>query len=68
MSKEAIETAIQERVALIAAAESVPLAADSGARIARAVAPTLSRLAGVTLAFEIEPSSYVVVACGEIRE
>jgi hypothetical protein len=68
MSEEVPETAIKERVALIAAAARVPLAADSQARIARAVAPTLSRFAGVTLTFEIEPSSLAVIACGEIRE
>jgi hypothetical protein len=68
MSEEVNETAIRERIALIAAAARVPLAPDSRARIARAVAPTLSRFSGVTLTFETEPSSIAVIAYGEIRE
>jgi hypothetical protein len=70
MSVEVTETAIEGRVALIASAARVPLASDSGARIARAVTPTLLRFAtaGVALTFEIEPSSLAVIARGEIRE
>jgi hypothetical protein len=70
MSEEVTETAMQERIALIAAAARVPLAPDSRVRIARAVTPTLSRFAaaGVTLTFEIEPSSLAVIARGEIRK
>lgn len=70
MSEEVTETAMQERVALIAAAACVPLAPESQVRIARAVTPTLSRFAaaGVTLSFEIEPSSLTVIAREEIRE
>lgn len=70
MSEEVTETAMQERVALIAAAVRVPLAPESRVRIARAVTPTLSRFgaAGVTLTFEIEPSSLTVIAREEIRE
>jgi hypothetical protein len=70
MSVELTEAAIEERVALIASAVRVPLASDSRARIARAVTPTLSRFAraGVTLTFEIEPSSLAIIARGEIRE
>jgi hypothetical protein len=70
MSEEVTETAIQERVALIAAAARVPLAPDSRARIGRAATLTLSRFAaaGVTLTLEIEPSSLTVLARGEIRE
>jgi hypothetical protein len=68
MSEEVNEMAIRERIALIAAAARVPLAPDSRARIARAVAPTLSRFSGVTLTFETEPSSLAVIARGEIRE
>lgn len=70
MSEEVTETALQERIALIAAAARVPLAPDSRARIARAVTPTLSRFAaaGVKLTFEIEPSSLTVIGREEIRE
>lgn len=70
MSEDLTETAMQERIAFIAAAARVPLASDSRVRIARAVTPTLSRFAaaGVTLTFEIEPSSLTVVARREIRE
>jgi hypothetical protein len=68
MSEEVSEPAMQERVALIAAAARVPLAPESRVRIARAVTPTLSRFAaaGVTLILEIEPSSLTVIARGEI--
>jgi hypothetical protein len=68
MSEEVTETAIQERVALIAAAAGVWLAPDSRARIARAVAPTLSRFGVVAVTFEIEPSSLAVIARGEIHK
>jgi hypothetical protein len=69
MSEEVTETAMQERIALIAAAARVPLTPESRVRIGRAVAPTLSRFAAAaaTLTFEIEPSSVTVIARGEIH-
>jgi hypothetical protein len=62
------ETSMQERVALNFAAARVPLAPESSARVARAVIPTLTRFAaaGVSLRFEIEPSSFTVIAWAEI--
>ncbi len=52
-----------ERVALLAAAARVPLSAESVARVARAVASTISRYAceNITLPMETEPSTFVVV-------
>jgi len=51
-----------ERVAALAAAARVPLAADAPARIARAVTPTVARFAAENIAMplETEPSSFVV--------
>ena len=51
-----------ERVAALAAAARVPLAEDAPARIARAVAPTVTRYAAENIAIplETEPSSFVV--------
>jgi hypothetical protein len=55
-----------ERVAAIAAAARVPLAAEDAARIAAAVAPTAARFAAakVELSVETEPSTFVVVQRG----
>jgi hypothetical protein len=52
-----------ERVLTIAAAARVPLAPEAAARVARAVAPTVARLAAqpVDFAFETEPASFLVV-------
>ncbi len=52
-----------DRVAAIAAAARVPLAAEDAARIAGAVAPTAARFAAarVELPVETEPSTFVVV-------
>ncbi|MBO0756718.1 MAG: hypothetical protein J2P54_12725 [Bradyrhizobiaceae bacterium] len=53
-----------ERVAVISAAARVPLEPDSCARVARAVMP-IARRFGVeagAIAFEIEPSSFTVIA------
>jgi hypothetical protein len=52
-----------DRVAAIAAAARVPLAAEDAARIAGAVAPTAARFAaaGIELPLEIEPSTFVAV-------
>jgi hypothetical protein len=70
MSDKVTETAMQERTALNSAAARVPLAPESSARVARAVTPTVTRFtaAGVSLAFEIEPSSFTVIARAEIHE
>jgi hypothetical protein len=52
-----------ERIAALAAAARVPLAADGPARIARAVTPTVARFAAENIAMplETEPSSFTVV-------
>jgi len=52
-----------ERIATMAAAARVPLEAASAARIARAVTPTVTRLANepIDFPFETEPASFVVV-------
>jgi hypothetical protein len=57
-----------ERVAHLAAAARVPLTPDACARVARAVAPTAARFAAsnVSVAFEIEPASVLVVGRAEI--
>jgi hypothetical protein len=51
-----------ERIRVIAAAARIPLGADSAARVARAVTPTVARFAAEKLAipFETEPSTFVV--------
>ena len=70
MSDEVTETAMQGRIALNSAAAGVQLAPASCVRVARAVIPTVTRFAaaGVSLAFEIEPSTFTVIARAEIRE
>ena len=52
-----------DRVAVLAAAARVPLSTESIARIARAVAPTISRYAAenIALPMETEPSTFLVV-------
>ena len=52
-----------DRIATMAAAARVPLEPAAAARIARAVAPTVTRLAAepVDFPFETEPASFVVV-------
>ena len=52
----------EERIAALAAAARVPLAADAPARIARAVSPTVARFAAekIAMPLETEPSSFVV--------
>jgi hypothetical protein len=52
-----------ERVAALAAAARVPLAAGAAARIAGAVTPTIARYAAENIAMplETEPSSFLVV-------
>jgi hypothetical protein len=57
-----------ERIAVMAAAGRVPLVPEACARVARAVAPTVARLSAerITLAFETEPSSFVVVQRREL--
>jgi hypothetical protein len=52
-----------ERIRLNAEAARIPLGPDSPARIARAVAPTVARLATERLSvpLEVEPSSFRVV-------
>ena len=58
-----------ERVRLIAEAARVPLRPEAPARIARAVGPTAQRFAAekVTVPFETEPSTFVVVQRKEIE-
>jgi len=70
MSDKATEAALRERIALISTAARIPLAPDSRERIARAVTATVTRFAAasVVLPFEVEPSSFTVVAHEEIRE
>jgi hypothetical protein len=57
-----------DRVAAIAAAARIPLAAEDATRIARAVTPTAARFAAakIDLPLETEPSSFVVVQRREI--
>jgi hypothetical protein len=52
-----------ERIAAFAAAARVPITPEACARVARAVTPTVARLAAerITMALETEPSSFVVV-------
>jgi len=52
-----------ERIAALAAAARVPVSDDAPARIARAVSPTVARVAAENIAIplETEPSSFVVV-------
>ena len=52
-----------ERIAAMAAAAGVPLEPASAARVARAVSPTVTRLAAapVDFPFETEPASFLVV-------
>lgn len=58
------DKATAERVAIIAAAARVPLRDDAAARIAHAVTPAVARFGEekIALAFEVEPSTYVVIA------
>ena len=53
-----------ERIAALAASARIPLPQGSPARIAKAVAPVVSRMAqdDIAVAFEMEPASYVAVA------
>ena len=53
-----------ERIAIMAAAARVPLPKGSPARIAKAVAPVVARMAqdDIVVSFETEPASYVAVA------
>jgi hypothetical protein len=57
-----------ERVATMADAARVPLEAAAAARVARAVTPTVVRLANepIDFAFETEPSSFVAVQQQEL--
>ena len=50
-----------ERVAAVAATARVRLTPDDVARIARAVATPMKRLADITLEMEVEPATFVVV-------
>ena len=58
---------LSERIRLTAEAVRIALADDAPARIARAVAPTLARLAAekFAIALEVEPSTFSVVQRGE---
>lgn len=61
---------LSERIRLNAEAARIPLSGDTVARIGRAVAPPLARLAQERLAMplEVEPSTFIVVQRGEIAE
>jgi len=48
-------------VAAIAAMARVPLTAQDAARVARAVATPVKRLADITLEMEVEPATFVAV-------
>jgi hypothetical protein len=58
-----------ERIAAIAAAAGVPVDTATADRVARALAPTVARLADVRrgLAFELEPSTFTVVQQRELK-
>ncbi len=53
-----------ERIAIMAAAGRIPLPEGSPARIAKAVAPVVVRMAkdDIAVSFETEPASYAAVA------
>ena len=53
-----------ERVAMMADAARIPLPAGSASRIAKAVAPAVARMAepDIAIAFEVEPSTYEMIA------
>jgi hypothetical protein len=53
-----------ERIASLAAAARVPIQDGAAARVAKAVAPTVTRMDALDLQLqlEIEPASFVVVA------
>ncbi len=53
-----------ERIAIMAAAARVPLPDGSPARIAKAVAPVLARMAqdDIAITFEVEPATYEMIA------
>ena len=55
---------IAERIAIMAAAARVPLPDGSPARIAKAVAPVLARMAqdDIAITFEVEPATYEMIA------
>jgi len=58
-----------DRIRMMAEAARVPLRADAPARIARAVAPTVTRFGAekLALALETEPSTFAVVQRREIE-
>ena len=62
------EDALIQRIRLNAEAVRIALSEDAPARIARAVTPTLARLAEEKLAMpmEVEPSTFAVVQRREI--
>jgi hypothetical protein len=64
------EDDLPERIRLNAEAARIALNADSPHRIARAITPTLARLAQEKLAIpmEVEPSSFAVIQRREIVE
>jgi hypothetical protein len=53
-----------ERISMMAQAARVPLPQGSPARIAKALAPVVARMAqdDIAMTFETEPSTYVAVA------
>lgn len=61
---------LAERARLNAAVLRIALAEDAPERIARAVTPTITRLAREKLAIplEVEPSTFAVVQRGEIAQ
>jgi hypothetical protein len=58
---------LTDRIRLNAAAARITLSEDAPARVARAITPTLARLAQEELAIpmEVEPSTFAVVQRGE---
>ena len=58
-----------ERILIIAEAARIPIEPESGARVAAAVGPAVSRLsaAKLTIPLEIEPSSFMAVQQREIK-
>jgi hypothetical protein len=64
------ENDLPDRIRLNAEAVRIGLNADAVPRIARAVTPTLARLAEVKLSIplDVEPSSFAVIQRGEIGE
>jgi hypothetical protein len=68
MSDKVAQERLPQRISVIAEAARIPLTEEACARVARAVAPTISRFtaAGVAVEFEVEPASIAAIARAEV--